>query len=190
MSLAVATGGRVRAGAVRGLLLLLALLCGRPAAAQSSCTRNRTGACAVGNTATIALNITITRAIRMSLGSSTITLTAPGPDDFNAGFGQTAAPTLLIRSNASYSVSLRSTQSLWTASPAPARADKPAGDLQWAVLVAGPFTDLSTLGATIFTGASATAGTVIPLQFRVRYSWLLDTPGTYSLPLQLTLTSP
>ncbi|MCE9603153.1 MAG: hypothetical protein K8S21_13190 [Gemmatimonadetes bacterium] len=126
----------------------------------------------------------------MSLGSSAITLTAPGASEFDAGFGQTAAPTLQVKSNAPFSVSLRSTQALWTASPPPARANKPASDLQWSVSVGGPFTDMTTLSATILTGAVGTAGTLIPLQFRVKYSWLLDTTGSYSLPLQLTITSP
>ena len=172
------------------LLLVLALMSAAPAAAQETCQRNGAGSCTAGNTAAISLNVTITRAIRMSLGSSAISLTAPGASEFDAGFGQTAAPILQIKSNAPFSVSIRSTQPLWTASPTPARNNKPASDLQWAVAVGGPFTDLTTLGATIITGAAGTAGTVIPLQFRVKYAWLLDTTGSYSLPLQLTLTSP
>lgn len=172
------------------LVALLALGGASAAAAQDSCQRNGSGSCVAGNTAAVSLNITITRAIRMSLGSSTVTLTSPSGPEFDAGFGQTASPVLVIKSNAAFSVSLRSTQTLWTASPAPARANKPASDLQWGVAVGGPFTDLSTLGATLLTGAAGTSGTVIPLQFRVKYSWLLDTPGSYSIPLQLTLTSP
>ena len=171
-------------------LLLLNLLGASPAEAQASCQRNGAGSCTAGNTAAISLNVTVTRAILLSLGSSTIALTAPGAGEFDAGFGQTASPTLQIKSNAPFSVSLRSTQPLWSASPAPARANKPASDLQWAVAVGGPFTDLTTLGTTILTGAAGTAGTLIPLQFRVKYSWLLDTTGNYTLPLQLTLTSP
>lgn len=171
-------------------LALLALTVGRSAQAQATCQRNGAGACTAGNTAAISLNITVTRAIRLSLGSSTITLTAPGASEFDAGFGQTGSPSLQVKSNAPFAVSLRSTQALWSASPPPARANKPASDLQWSIAVGGPFTDINTLGATILTGAAGTAGTLIPLQFRVKYSWLLDTTGNYSLPLQLTITSP
>lgn len=172
------------------VLTVMSVLSARLAEAQDSCQRNGAGSCTAGNTVAISLNVTVTRAILMSLGSSAIILTAPGASEFDAGFGQTASPTLQIKSNAPFSVSLRSTQPLWSASPLPARANKPASDLQWAVAVGGPFTDMTTLGTTILTGAAGTAGTVIPLQFRVKYAWLLDTTGNYSLPLQLTLTSP
>lgn len=169
----------------------LALLTGAAgtAAAQVSCSVNWAANCVIGNSATIALNVTVTRAIRLSLGSSTLALDVPSAMDFDAGFGQTAAPTFEVKSNSAYSISLRTTQATWTASPAPARANKPSSELQWAVAVGGPFTNVSTTATTIATGA-ATASQVIPLQFRVRYNWLLDTPGTYSLPLQLTITSP
>ncbi len=189
-----ATRRCVRAGcraAPGALVALLALVAAWPAEAQLSCTRNNRGTCTVGGTnGTIALNITVTRAVRMSLGSTTVTLTQPGAAEFDAGFGQTAAPTFVVKANAPFSVSLRSTQATWTASPAPARANKPVTDLQWGVAVGGPFTNVTTTAVTIHTGGAASAGTTIPLQFRVRYDWLLDTPGTYSLPLQLTITAP
>lgn len=186
-------GARSRTDTARSgcLVAALALLLTGSAGAQDSCQRNGTGSCtAGGNSAAVAINVTVTRAIRMSLGSATVVLTPPGGSDYDAGFGQTAAPTLLIKTNAPYALSLRTTQALWTASAYPARADKPSSDLQWGVATGGPFTDVTTAAATIFTGAAGTAGAVIPLQFRVRYAWLLDTPGDYSLPLQLTLTSP
>lgn len=184
---------RTRAGkrAARCLAVVAAaaLSLAAPVGAQDSCQRQGTGSCTAGNSAAVALNITITRAIRMSLASGTVQLDAPTGLEFDAGFGQTAAPVLQVKSNTPWTLSLRTTQTLWTASPAPARANKPSTELEWGVAVAGPFTPVSTTATTIFTG-TATAGTIIPLQFRVRYAWLLDTPGAYSLPLQLTLAAP
>ena len=70
-----------------------------------------------------------------------------------------------------------------------ARLTKPAADLQWGLSATGPFTDLATATATLGTGA-ATAGQAINLYVRARYSWTADTPGSYSLPVQLTITAP
>ncbi len=177
--------------ALGGFSAAFVLLAGGAARLESqvSCAVNWAANCVVGNSATIALNVTVTRAIRLSLGSSSVALNVPSATDYDAGFGQTAASTFEVKSNSAYSISIRTTQANWTASPAPARANKPSSELQWAVAVAGPFTNMTTTATTIATGA-ATASRVIPLQFRVRYNWLLDTPGTYSLPLQLTITSP
>jgi hypothetical protein len=40
------------------------------------------------------------------------------------------------------------------------------------------------------TTGAATASNVTTLYFQTLYNWLLDTPGNYSLPVILTLTSP
>lgn len=173
-------------------VLLLAVVLRLPvgAGAQGSCTRNGNGSCRIGNNATYAITISVTRAIRLEASSSIIALTAPGAAEFVAGFGQTAGPTLTVKSNAAYTIVIRTTQATWTASPAPARPNKPAGDLQWGTAVAGPFADFTTTAVTVASGAAATAGRVVPMFFRVKYSWLLDTPGSYTLPVQMTITSP
>lgn len=178
----------------RRLSILAAILAivaaAAPTQAQGSCTRTGRGRCNVGNSATYAITITITRAARLELSSATVALATPTANEFDAGFGQTTGPTLTVKANAAYTVSIRSTQATWTASPAPARANKPLADLRWSNAAAGPFTAMTTTATTLRTGAAATAGTAAPIYFRVQYSWLLDTPGTYSLPIQITVTSP
>lgn len=173
-----------------GALLAGSLLLAAAAQGQGTCTRNGQGTCVLGDDATHAVRITITRAIRLESTSAGVTLAQPSGLDYDAGFGLTVGPVLTMKANSSWAVTLRATQLLWTASPSPARADKPVSDLQWGLGPAGPFTDLSTTGATIASGAAGTNGTPIPLHFRVKYAWLLDTPGGYSLPLQITVTSP
>jgi hypothetical protein len=158
--------------------------------AQGSCTYNGFGGnCVLGDNATYAINLTITRAVRLALSTSNIALNPPMPDDYDAGFGYTAGPVLTVKSNSTWSLSIRVTQGTWTASPAPARANKPASELRWATSAAGPYSNFSTTAATVQSGP-ASAGTVIPLHLRVAYAWLLDTPGSYSLPVQVTITSP
>ncbi len=177
-----------------GFFRVLALLAAIPVSgvgAQGSCTYNGTnGNCTVGNTATYSINLTITTAVRLALSTAGVALDPPGAAEFDAGFGTTVGPTLTVKANRSWTLTIRSTQALWTASPPPARANKPSTELRVGLSAGGPFTNLTTTAFTLQTGGAATAGTVLPLYFRVVYSWLLDTPGTYSLPLQLTLTAP
>jgi hypothetical protein len=185
--------GTWRRGLVRAATALVALACAfapARAEAQGNCNYSGFGGnCVIGDNATYAINLTITRAVRLALSASSIALNAPMPDDYDAGFGQTAGPVLTVKANSTWSLSIRVTQATWTASPAPARANKPAAELRWGTSAAGPFTNFTTTAVTMQSGA-ASAGTIIPLHFRVAYAWLLDTPGNYSLPVQITLTSP
>lgn len=181
--------GRWSGRTLLALMLLAAL--GRAAGAQGQCQEKADGDCAVGGkNSTFAAFITVTTAVRMSLSSAAVALNAPGGAEFEAGFGQTTGPSLTMRANQSWTVTIRAAQATWTASAPPARANKPASDLRWGTSGAGPFTGLTTTAVSLATGPTATAGTVIPLYFRVMYAWTLDTPGTYSLPLQLTITAP
>lgn len=176
--------------AVLGTALALLALAPAGAVAQGNCNYSGFGGnCVLGDNATYAINLTITRAVRLGLSSTNIALNAPMPDDYDAGFGQSVGPVITVKSNSSWSVSIRTTQTNWTASPAPARPNKPSSELRWGTSAGGPFTNFTTTAVTVQSGA-ASAGTVIPLHFRVVYAWLLDRPGTYSLPVQLTITSP
>jgi len=127
----------------------------------------------------------------MTAGSTP--LTAPSPADFDAGFNSTAGPTLTVSANAPWSLNVRAASAVWTAtntSPgAPARANKPAGDLKWSTASGGSFSALTTTDANLVSGA-ATASTATTLYFQTLYNWTLDTPGSYTLSVVLTLTSP
>lgn len=162
----------------------------RPLASQGNCNvPNGNGNCVIADNATQSATITITRAVRLSLANSGVALELPTPADFDAGFGQTVGPALTIKANTGWNIAIRSLQASWSATGPDARAGKPRSDLQWGISPAGPFTDVTATDVTMQTGA-ATAGTFTTLYWRVKYSWLLDTPGSYTLPLQLTLTAP
>jgi len=129
--------------------------------------------------------------VQMSAGSTT--LAGPTPADFDAGFNATTGPTLTVSANAAWTLHVRASTALWTAtntSPgAPARTTKPAADLKWSTSSGGAFTALTTSDATLVAG-SATASSATTLFFQTLYAWTLDTPGNYSLSVVLTLTSP
>lgn len=139
------------------------------------------------------VSMTAGRVIRLQLSATSTTLTAPTPAHFDAGFNSTSGPTLTVSANASWSLYVRSSSALWsatnTAPGAPARTDKPAGDLRWSTNAGGPFVALTTTDASLLTG-SATAAAASTLYFQTLYSWALDTPGDYGLTLILSLTSP
>ena len=127
----------------------------------------------------------------MSAGSTS--LSAPTPSDFDAGFNSTTGPTLTVSANAAWTLHIRAAAAVWTAtntSPgAPARANKPAADLKWSTSSNGTFAALTTGDANLVAGG-ATASNATTLYFQTLYTWTLDTPGMYSLPIVLTLTAP
>lgn len=139
------------------------------------------------------VSMTAGRVVRLQSTAAATTLTTPTPTDFDAGFNSTTGPTLTVSANAAWTLSLRANSALWTAtntSPgAPARTNKPAGDLKWSTVSNGGFTALSTADASLVTG-NATASKATTLYFQTLYNWSLDTPGNYSLAVVLTLTSP
>lgn len=139
------------------------------------------------------VSMTAGRVVRLQMTVGSTPLTAPTPADFDAGFNATSGPTLTISANAAWTLHIRAATATWTAtntSPgAPARANKPAGDLQWATASNGAFAALTTSDANLVSG-SATASSATSLYFQTLYDWTLDTPGNYSLSIVLTLTSP
>lgn len=139
------------------------------------------------------VSMTAGRVIRLQVSAGSTALTAPTSADFDAGFNATTGPSLTVSGNAAWTLHLRAFSALWTAtntSPgAPARANKPAGDLKWSTASNGAFTPLTTGDVSLVTG-SATASTATTLYFQTLYNWTLDTPGNYSLSIVLTLTSP
>jgi hypothetical protein len=139
------------------------------------------------------VSMTAGRVVRLQVSSGSTTLAAPTPTDFDAGFNATTGPTFTVSANAGWTLHLRASTALWSAtntSPgAPARTTKPAADLKWSTASNGAFTALTTSDVNLVTG-SATASSATTLFFQTLYSWTLDTPGNYSLSVVLTLTSP
>jgi len=161
----------------------------RQAAAQVSCAVNNRSNCQVGGTTAFGMNLTISTVVRLSFPTATIALPNATGLDFAAGFAAPFLVPLSIRANSGWTVSLSATSALWSATGASPRLNKPQSDLQWGTAVGGPFTNLSGSATAIGTG-TATAGQTVSLYLRTRYDWTLDTPGSYSLPLVLTISAP
>jgi hypothetical protein len=139
------------------------------------------------------VSMTAGRVVRLQMSAGSTSLTAPTPADFDAGFNSTTGPTLTVSANAAWTLSIRASSAVWTATNTTtgvaARVNKPSGDLKWSTSSGGLFTALTPTDASLVTG-SATASSPTTLYFRTFYDWALDTPGNYSLSVVLTLTSP
>ncbi len=139
------------------------------------------------------VSMTAGRVVLVQMSAGSTALAAPTPADFDAGFNATTGPTLTVSANAAWTLHVRASTALWTATNtslgAPARTTKPAADLKWSTSSGGTFTALTTSDVTLVTG-SATASSATTLFFQTLYGWTLDTPGNYSLAVVLTLTSP
>lgn len=179
-----------RAMRLAGAVIVAGIATGTPTVASGQCAVSGAPA-----TCTQAGSVSMTagRVVRLQASAASTTLNTPTPADFDAGFNATTGPTFTVSANTAWTLSLRAGSSLWTAvntSPgAPARTNKPAGDLTWSTVPGGTFVALSTTDASLFTG-TATASNTTTVYFRTAYDWTLDTPGNYSLAVVLTLTAP
>jgi hypothetical protein len=177
-------------GGQSGRGVALALLAPRGVTGQTLCEVNNQATCGIQDpTMTITLNIS--RAARLSVGGVSLALPVPSALGVEGAPGVPAVYPVTIQSNTNWTLGLQSTGTLWNGTPiSTARQNKPATDLQWNnPAVNATFVNVSPTTTGIASGA-ATAATVVSLNLRVRYSFLLDLPGIYTLPLQLLLTAP
>ena len=111
--------------------------------------------------------------------------------NLNSGQTPTHTMTLSVRANRSWIVTA-SGNATFTASGSLARANKPVSNIRWSEVNSGVDTGLSTTAATITSGSAgaATGSNVKTLYWWTTLSWTGDPPGSYSMPITLTLTTP
>lgn len=123
--------------------------------------------------------------------SPTTWSTTPTRAQLDAGKTATQTMTLSVRANRSWIITA-SGDATFTASGSLARTTKPVSDIRWSTVNSGSGTGLATTAATIASGnAGAASGTNIKtLYWWTTLSWTGDPPGSYSMPITLTLTAP
>jgi hypothetical protein len=179
-----------RLGIGTAILVFAIAVSALPSSAHAQCTASGApDSCGVPGS----VSLTAGRVVRLQVSAGSTALTPPTTADFDAGFNTTTGPTLTVSANAAWTLHVRASSAVWTATNttpgAPARTNKPAGDLQWSAASNGAFIPLTTGDVNLFTGG-ATASNAMTLYFQTVYDWALDTPGNYSLSVVLTLTSP
>jgi hypothetical protein len=171
------------------LLLVSALGVGRVAHAQACTVNGGAGSCPIA----ISVQMTAPKVVRLTVSPASIALTSPSTTDFDAGFAATVGPAVTVNANTPWSVSMRAAGAFWNATNTvpgvPARANKPASELQWSTAAAGSFAGFTTSNVTLASG-TRTSGALTSLYYRTLYSWTADTPGDYSLGVILTIVAP
>ena len=172
-----------------GAVLSIALIA-PPVFAQQTCNTGVGGSTCV---TTVSVAMTTGAVVDLTQSSATTSLGAPTAADFNAGYKASSGPSFAIKANSDWTLQVRAGSSTWAAtntSPGvSARSNKPASDLQWSTSADGVFAGLTLAGVTIASG-SATAAASAGIFYRTQYAWLLDTPGSYSLDVIVTLSAP
>lgn len=161
---------------------VIGAVCAAPAAAQcvasgipSWCTQP------------ITLQFVTQRTVRDTIAPTSFSFTVTLAD-YNQGYTQALGHSVTVLANAAWTLSISSGSANWTASGG-ARATKPQTDLRWATGAGGTYTPMSVANATVASG-TATGGTVVSVYYRALWSWTLDSPGTYTLPVVFLITAP
>ncbi len=158
-----------------------------------TCEVNNQASCTAGGTAAFSINVTITTAALVTTPTSLISFPVPTSDDFALGSGPATGVTFAVRANTSWALAVSSSAGTWTGSPASARQNKPRSDLEWSTAAGGSYTGVTASPAAFASGGAMgtiLAGVPQTLWLRVRWTWLQDTPGTYTIPVTVTLTAP
>ena len=141
-------------------------------------TTAATSNCQVTNTVTVTLG----KYARLSIDATTTPLVVPTALQFGTAAGvDSPGPTVTVSSNTAWALTA-STAAAWTGSGNNA---KPTSDIK-AKIDAGSFT------AFPFTAASgaAIASDAHTVAYNTIYNFVTDTPGTYSLVVNYTLSAP
>jgi hypothetical protein len=169
-----------------GLLLTLSTTVCLASVLASPLAAQCNGAAASGTvscTLPVVATATINAVARLSINSTTTTLTAPNAADFGASAGVTSTgPTITVMSNTGYTLTTSAASATWTG---PAGTSKPSSDLKMKV-GAGAVVALGQVG----TSTTGTASTNYVISYNALYNWTTDKPGSYSLVVNYTLTAP
>jgi hypothetical protein len=130
--------------------------------------------------------------LELTSSATTIALT-PSIAAFDSSRTPWVQTTLTIRANRTWKVLVKSTASTWTATGTFVWQAKPVGDLQWRLSTGSSWTSLTTTDAQIAPASgsgSADGANSVTVYWSSRLAWTSDKPGSYSLPVTLTLTTP
>ena len=125
---------------------------------------------------------------RLILSSATSTLTAPTAADFNTagGVNTGSAMTLEVRSNSAYSINAAAGAANFSGGS----GNKLSSSLTYTTDAFATTKVLAGAGSTLGLGATATQTTLYTIGYNTKYDWTIDTPGTYTLAVNYTLTAP
>ena len=146
----------------------------------------------VGATCTVEITMPVNDVLRLTLSTASIGLGTPTVGDFTAGYRDVfgAAATVTAKANRAFRVQMAGGSASFVYSGSLPNPSKPATDLEWATTQAGLATTTFTMGATATLINSAAAAISQPIYFRTLWLFNRDVPGSYSLTVSFTFSSP
>lgn len=168
----------------------LALVAGLSTVAQAQPVTGSGASPVVVNTY---VTVTAPSIFKLTINDTSTAVTAPSETDFdNGGQDVMSAVAATVKSNRPYTLNISTNATNWTGS-AGGRANKPVGDLLWGTGVASPTTAIGSSLAPIVpasTTGNNGSSSAATINYRIKWGYTDDTPGTYTIPVVYTLTSP
>jgi len=169
-------------------LLVLGLVIAPEASAQPLAGPS----CTIATNCVHTLNASVPTLVNLTLENAATNLGAITAANFDNG-QLIAGPRFEAKANRSYAVTLASASATFSGS---GNAAKAAGDVRYAVVTsaagcgtAGAYAAVTTSAVGIYSG-SAGLSPRQQLCFNIAWNYASDTPGTYALPLNLSVTAP
>lgn len=173
---------------IRMAQLALCVTVALSATARAQATCGATAAAPSCAPAGTQVTTTVQRIVYISITNPAFTLTAPTNTDFTGG-GTTqktdlAAQVVTVRANAAWTLTIQG--AAWTGTGNNAKL---VADLNWTSNGGALWNAMTVAAVTLATGA-ASAGANTTVGYRTDWSLTSDTPGTYTMALTFTVSSP
>lgn len=121
---------------------------------------------------------------------SPLSVTATMADmDVASGVGTPVSVSFTVQGNRAWSVQISGATATWSASTG-AWASKPVSDLRWSLSSSGATTAMSVTPATVTSGSPTSGSASTTVYLRPAVHWATDKPGTYTIGVTFTLTTP
>jgi hypothetical protein len=161
------------------------------AAAQTSCSVTGTsGKCSPTVSLSSPGTIVNPALLQLTVSPTSSTYTAAATDmNASNGLAAQSVVTLTVEANRSWTVHVNGNTSVWSGSSG-AWTSKPVGDLIWSLTPTGTTTAMSTTAQTLTTGSPGLGSPGVAVYMRPVAHWTTDKPGTYSMNVTFTLSTP
>ena len=128
--------------------------------------------------------------LQMTVSPTTSNYTAETTDmNASSGLASFTPVTLSVQANRAWTVQVKGNSAFWSAS-AGAWTSKPVSDLVWSLTPAGATTAMSTTSTTVTSGSAGSGSPGVSVYVRPVAHWTTDKPGSYSMAVTFTLTTP
>ena len=172
----------------------VALFAAAPVQAQTglNCTLEANGSCPVTTTA----SMTMLSLLRLTLSANTAALAVPTAvtqfDTTGVVSLTSAGPTFSVRANRSWTVSVKANAASFAggAYKNGSVVLKPITDLEYNIGGSTQYNPITTSNAQVGSGDAVSVLTPIAIGYKTTYNVAYDGPGTYTLGITYTLTTP